>query len=730
MSERKSEYQVRKEKLEQLRARGINPYAAQYDKTHAIQHIIDTVGESLRDVEQVIADPQIQVSIAWRVMLTRTHGAITFLRIQDETGIIQVMLHKNNCQLVAKDERKQEIGDISAYKFFEKMIDVGDFVGVKGEVFKTHKGELTVFAPEYTLLTKALRPLGDKRHGIGENAENAYRQRYLDMIFNRDVLERMQFRSKFTRTLREFYWAQGFTEVETPVLWNAASGAAAQPFVTHHNDHDLDVFLRIAPETALKMATVGWLEKVFEIAKNFRNEWSDPSHLQEFTAIEHYAVYWDYTKNMAFTEQLFDYIFDTLQLDRKINVKDKQWNIKQVDFTTPWARIDYIAQVKKDSGIDVSQYHPGDEEQLRTAIKEKWHNWVGLDEQTVATMIDYLYKKVSRPKLLGPLFIYNYPKTMQPLARVSDQNPNIVEQFQVVVNGREIIKAYSELVDPILQQQNFDDQAQAAANGDDEATKWDDQFVLSMEYGMPPQSGRGMGIDRIVTLLTQQDNLRDVILFPLMKPEHNPSSSWVEGDETKNLSNHKDSSLSSEWQVIYDNLPSTADAQALADKYLTETRKHCEQVGKIMQYFAKKLWQDTDARYIAGLLHDVDRDHIGKDPHKHLGEEFEKIVWEIDLSDQLISDIRSHYTEKTWVPVDLLIRKYLAAVDELSGLMYAYSLMRPEWFTGMETKSVMKKIKDKKFAAGVDRDHVRNCEKYLNISLEEFIPQMIEALTS
>lgn len=193
---------------------------------------------------------------------------------------------------------------------------------------------------------------------------------------------------------------------------------------------------------------------------------------------------------MAFTEQMFDYIFDTLQIDRKIPVKDKEGNIKEVDFTTPWQRVDYIEQIKKDSGIDVSIYSAGDEEKLRADIQSRGHHRVGLEQQTVATMIDYLYKKVTRPKLLGPLFIYNYPKTMQPLARVSDADPNIVEQFQVVVNGREVIKAYSELVDPIMQQQNFDDQAQAAANGDDEATKGDDQFVLSMEYGMPPQSGR------------------------------------------------------------------------------------------------------------------------------------------------------------------------------------------------------------------------------------------------
>ena len=235
---------------------------------------------------------------------------------------------------------------------------------------------------------------------------------------------------------------------------------------------------------------------------------------------------------------------------------------------------------------------------------------------------------------------------------------------------------------------------------------------------MPPQSGWGMGIDRIFALLTEQANIRDVILFPMMKPLATYSSAQLQ-TPTNNTTSRT---------VSYDNIPSVKDAQALADKYLTETRKHCEQVGKVMQHFAKKLGQDEDVWYIAGLLHDVDRDHINKDADKHLGDEFHAIVGEISLPQALIDDIRSHYHEKTGVPVDLLIRQYLSAVDELSGFLYAYSLMRPEGFSGMEVSSVMKKIKDKKFAAGVSREHLANCETYLNIPLKEFIPEVIEAL--
>lgn len=410
--------------------------------------------------------------------------------------------------------------EMTAYKFLDKMVDVGDWIGVEGELFYTHKGELTILVSTYTFLSKAVRPLGDKYHGIGEdNQEAAYRQRYLDMVHNRESLERMRLRADFIRVLREFYRSKGFIELDTPILGNSASGAAAKPFVTHHEDFDQEMYLRIAPEIALKMATVGGLEKVFEIGKDFRNEWSSPSHHQEFMVAEHYAAYRNYEDNMRFTEEMFDYLFDQIPgLSRVVEVADKEWTVREVDFATPWERIDYIARIQQDSGIDVSQYGPDDADILRQKIREMGHEWTGLDIQTTATMIDYLYKKVTRPKIVGPAFIYNYPKTMQPLARTSDVDDQIVEQFQAIVNGWEILKAYSELVDPIEQQANFDAQSDALAKGDDEATKGDDEFVRAMEYGMPPQSGRGMGLDRILAMLTEQKNIRDVILFPMMKP--------------------------------------------------------------------------------------------------------------------------------------------------------------------------------------------------------------------
>lgn len=523
-----SEHEVRKEKAQKLRTYGIQAYAEKFEKKDKIAELFE-IKTDFRAIEDIVQAPKNSFKTAWRVILFRSHGKLSFAKLLDESWEIQLMFHRDMCSIVKVQWWNEEIlqtiweweNEISAYKILEKLVDVGDFIWVTGELFHTHKGELTLFVSEYTFLSKAIQALWDKFHGIGEDQEKAYRQRYLDMIFNRETLERLQLRSKFLKTIREFYRSKWFTEIETPILWVSASGAAARPFVTHHNDYDMDVYLRISPETSLKKATTGMFEKVFEVAKDFRNEWSDPSHLQEFTMIEHYAAYRNHQDNMRFTEEMFDYIFTNIpQLQKIIKVTDKQWITKEVSLQTPRKRIDYIEQVKHDSWIDVSTYSQQDEEKLRADILAKWHTREGIEKQWITTMIDYLYKKVTRPQIVGPAFMVNYPKLMQPLARVNDTNPYIVEQWQLLINWRELIKAYSELIDPIQQQENFDAQAAALEAGDEDATAWDPSFVQAMEYGMPPQSGWGMWIDRIFALLTEQSNIRDVILFPLMKPEN------------------------------------------------------------------------------------------------------------------------------------------------------------------------------------------------------------------
>lgn len=524
------ESQDRMKKIQDLKDAGVICYANNYHGKIDIAEIRsrsenDTEGWYIRDIENLMAGWSIsEFQTAGRIITHKSHGKLAFAKLRDHSWDLQVSFMRD---LIKFNTGRQIVESIeiageekSAYKIAEKFCQVGDYIGVKWDLFETKHGELTLFVTELQILSKAVRPLPEKWHGI-KDQEAIYRQRYLDLIMNEDSFDRFKMRSELIKAVREFYWQHDFTEIETPILWNSASGAAAAPFITHHNDFDEDFFLRIAPETGLKKATVGRFERVFEMGKNFRNEGSDPSHMQEFSVFEHYAAYWNFEDNMKFTEDMFDHIFDTLWLERKREVIDKDGNAKTVDFTTPWKRIDYIAGVKEKSWIDIDSYSAADEDRFRADIMAAGYKWEWMEKQATATMIDYLYKKVLRPSITGPAFVYNYPKTMQPLARASDSDENIVEQFQLVLNGWEVLKAYSELVDPKLQQENFDEQSWALEAGDEEATSWDDDFVLAMEYGMPCQSGWGMWIDRIVSLLSGQENLRDVVLFPLMKPDTN-----------------------------------------------------------------------------------------------------------------------------------------------------------------------------------------------------------------
>lgn len=510
----------RQAKIQALKDAWVICYANKFDWKQDISDIKEM--KDLSEAETLMENgAKGQVKTAWRLMLSRSMWKLLFWKIIDNTWAIQVCFQKDNVLFNTWKETVEKIlldwEEKTAYKVAEKFIQVWDYVWVTWDLFLTKHGELTIFVKEFQILSKAVRPLPEKFHWISDK-ETIYRQRYLDLVMNEESFERFKLRSKFIKTLRDFYFENNFFEIETPVLWNAASWAAAAPFITHHNDFDEEFFLRISPETFLKRATVGRFERVVEFTRNFRNEGSDPSHMQEFSAIEHYSCWWNYEDNMKFTESMFDYVFKNIpEFSKEIEVKDKNWNPKMVNFQTPWQRVDYVKWVFDACWIDVSKYWPGDEKKLREDIKNAGYTWEGIDIQATATMIDYLYKKVLRPNITWPAFVYNYPKTMQPLARQNDENPEIVEQFQVVVNGWEIIKAYSELVDPKIQKENFDAQGEALERWDEEATSWDDDFVLAMEYGMPPQSGWWMWIERVFSLLTGQENLRDVFLFPLMR---------------------------------------------------------------------------------------------------------------------------------------------------------------------------------------------------------------------
>jgi len=483
------ERQNRLEKLDKLRAAGIAAYPEKFDKKN-----------DLKDIFELAEGTQVQS--AGRLMTFRDMGNISFAHLQDISGKVQVVFEKNHL-------------GVDSYKLLGKCIDLGDFIGVNGEVFVTKKGERSILVKEWTFLGKALLPLPEKFHGL-KDQETLYRQRYLDLIANEEAKKRFIFRSEFVKTLREFYWQEKFMEVETSTLIQTATGAAARPYHTHNNALDIDLVLRISHELPLKELIVGGFEKVFEIGKAFRNEGHDPSHLPEHTHLEHYAAYWNFEDNIKFTEKMFDYLFEKLNISKVLPVKDKQGTVHEVDFSTPWKRLDYVAMIKKDCGIDVTAYD--DVSKLRKDLAKKKIQIEGMDEMGLMGLIDNLFKKVSRPQIINPTILYNYPKKLQPLARQSDLNPDFVDQFQLIINGWEVLKAYSELVDPVDQRERFIEQSKAKSEGDQEAMEIDDGYLTAMEHGMPPISGWGMGIDRILTIITGQDNLRDVVLFPLMKP--------------------------------------------------------------------------------------------------------------------------------------------------------------------------------------------------------------------
>ena len=680
---------IRAQKAQRIRDEGSMPYAAQFDRSHGL---IDASAQK----------DGTKVRVAGRVMLWREMGKMTFATLQDESGRLQLAFKQD----VLNEEYKQA----------QELIDLGDFIGVAGEHFTTQKGEPTVLVNEWTMLSKALRQPPEKWHGI-EQQETAWRQRYLDLTSNRETLERFQFRSKFLRMLREFYWQNNFAEVETPALVNAASGALATPFSTHHDAYDMDVFLRIAPETFLKECLVGGFERVFEVARCFRNEGLDPSHLQDFTIMEHYAAYWDYEQNMSFTEEMLSTVIKELQGTTKIKIPNRDGKLVTVDFKPPWPRLTIHDAIKDSCGIDIHKTETADD-LLEAMKKAKIKLDVPVDKLGRGNLIDQLYKKVSRPQIVQPTFLTQHPVDLSPLARLNDENPAIVDRFQLVVGGWEIVNAYSELIDPIDQAGRFEQQSSAQEQGDTEAHRKDDEFVKALEYGCPPCSGWGMGVDRIVALLTQQTNLRDVVLFPLMKPLTNQSSPNPNPTPTLLLQHAE-----------YGHLLEAA--HSLLEEHAENTKAHLIATGAAMAKLAERFGGDPETWRVAGMLHDLDWDHLDKDAEAHCGKKLEDLLAPIKAPQELLADIRAHYAEQYGAeyPLDSMLRKCLYCVDELTGFIVAVALVRPsKKLEDVKVKSVKKKLKDKSFAAQVNREQIYSCEEMIGVPLDEMIELTLDAM--
>lgn len=487
---------VREEKEAKLKEYGFNTRPDSFKYTHSLKEVM-ALEPGTKDV-----------SVAGRVMSKRKMGKISFIDLRDVEGHIQLCM------------KRDDLGE-ELYKKIHETLDVGDFIGVTGDIFITGSGEKTVQVYKYTFLGKALIPLPEKFHGI-TNRETLYRERHLDLIMNDETKKRFLLRSKVIKLIREFLDNKGFIEVETPVLQNTASGATARPFITHHNTYDADVFLRISPELTLKKLIIGGFTNIYEIARDFRNEGISVNHLQDFTMIEGYSAYYNYKDNMKLTSDLIKYIISNINNgDLKIMIGDTE-----VDFGNEWPEIGFRDLILKDSGIDIDKYQTASE--LLEEIKKNKIDLEtpDLDKLGRGNLIDQLYKKVSRPKMINPVFVTKHPVDLSPLARSNDEDPTVSDRFQLVVNGQEIINGYSELVDSKEQDKRLREQSELKAKGDEEAMSKDNEYIKAMEYGMPPISGWGLGIDRFLQFLTNSYNIRDVVLYPLLKKREN-----VEDDE-------------------------------------------------------------------------------------------------------------------------------------------------------------------------------------------------------
>ncbi len=478
------EADIRKAKIKILKEKGINPYANKYKVSHGLLE-----ASRLEEGETV--------AVAGRMIFRRDFGKFMFVKISDIYAKLQISLGVNEF------EKEQ-------YDFFNNFVDLGDYVGFEGVLYKTKTGELTVKAHSYKLLSKAVLPLPDKYHGL-QDVDLRYRQRYLDLIANDESKQVFLTRNKIITYLRTFLNNNNFLEVETPVLQTVASGAAARPFVTKHNTLDKTMFLRIAPELFLKQVVAGGVPRVYEIGKNYRNEGMDAQHLQEFTMLEWYASYWNFEDNIEFLTKLIKGIVKEIKGSEKF-----EYLGTELDFSGVWPRVDYTKSLNDLLGVDILSYD--DVEQLKKHVNSL--NMFDKDDineiVSLGGLFDYVYKRKIRPFIIQPTILYNYPNLV-PLARPSDENHKITEMFQLLMVGSEISKAYSELVDPELQRIGFEDQMKNKEKGDEEAFTIDEDFMLAMEHGMPPMSGLGLGIDRFVAILTNQETLRDVVLFPMMK---------------------------------------------------------------------------------------------------------------------------------------------------------------------------------------------------------------------
>ncbi len=670
--------ELKKQKRAKLEEMGVAVHPYSYEKKHSIEFVLNHLDKT--------------VKTAGRVTAYRTHGKVIFLDIKDPTGQIQVMARKN------------AVGG-KQFKIL-KLTDPGDFIGVTGKVGKTKTGETTIIADEVTFLGKALRPLPSSWN-VAKNKEVRFRKRYVDMLVNDQVFQLLQARWTILKEIRRFLQdKEGFTEVETPILQPLYGGTNAKPFTTHMNALDNDFYLRIAPELYLKRLIVGGHERIFEIARNFRNEGIDQTHQPEFTMIEWYEAYADYKRMMSVTEKLIKHLMiklyghTTLEIDRH-----------KIDVGKKWQQLTMVEAVKKYLDLNFNQ---ADDQTLKQLLGE---NQIELTGQfTRGKALFALFDKLVTPKLIGPIWIIDYPRDVSPLAKKHRQTDWLAERFEGYIGGKEIADGWSEVVDPIDQRRLFEVEQKRMKAGDDEAHPMDEDFIEAMEYGMPPLGGIGIGIDRLVMFLTNTWSIKEVIAFPTLRP-------LVKNKATTNSKTSKKTPESKKASINNISLPPREKAKELLNEYVKNPalKHHMQMVAKAMQAYAQKLGEDEELWYQAGLLHDLDWEAY---PDEHPNKAVNEILK--DYPNELKAAILTHAPGRTGKEPETLIERYLFACDELSGFLHAYALMRPNGFEGMKASKVKKKLKDKAFAANVSRDDINKGFELIEVEPTEHIQFLIE----
>jgi len=694
-----SEHHLRKEKIDRLRATGIDPFPAK-----AIRTI--TVADFLVQFD-TISSQQDSPTLVGRVRLRREHGKLVFMQFEDATGMLQAVF--------AVSELTSE-----QYAFAQEYVDVGDIVQLTGTAFITKRGERSLLVKQVRILTKSVVGLPDKWHGI-QDEETRYRRRYVDMIMRPEIRDMLTRKSRFWNAMRSFLLAEGFLEVETPVLEATPGGADAEPFVTHHNALDIDLFLRISMgELWQKRLMVAGFEKTFEIGRQFRNEGISPEHLQDYTQMEFYWGYANYRDSMALVERMYKHCI--MEAFGKLSFSIRGFT---VDLNQPWAEIDYVTEVKKQLQIHVLD---ATNEELRSACHA---HGITTKDMTRARMIDSLWK-LCRKTIAGPVFLINHPVDVSPLAKRLVNDPRCVERFQVIIAGSEVGNGYSELNDPFDQEERFLEQSRMRDAGDSEAQMHDQDFVEALKVGMPPTSGFGVS-ERLFSFLMDKP-IRECVAFPLLRPK------VVQGGG----SDVSSSDLVVDSAAQIEELPATQvvdptlgvfDAGITVDAATNFMRQHVKDpnlirhniaTGIIMRALAKHFGAACPENWeIAGVLHDVDYEEVPFEQHSLVGAE---MVLKLGVHASIADAIREHNYHHKLQP-GTAMSKAMMSLEQITGLIAASAFVQPDKkLASVKLSSLKKKIKDKSFARGVDRTMLSQCEPLLGLPFDEAVALCLSAM--